>query len=272
MSGYGYDYSLASARPADWRSTVTGFVAIVAVVAVSTVSGAIVTLELVGSPAPRNSNSRVATVTPVIIQPLITQPLITQKPALQVSQVAEGAKGALSAVAPRAAESASAAAATAHASPQPTVAMSTGSVRAGSPEAPQPPVTATAAPAAAAPATTVAAAATVPDSELTFAKGYAQRRAAHERQARTAGVTDSKSVTLADNAGTATQFGRPAIKLKPRVQTVAAQDPRQDPRRQDGFWSNHFDFERHQALAYGDSSRQRRAPSFPFGGMFDHLF
>ena len=57
MSGYEYAYSVTPARPTGWRSVMAGFVTIAAVVAVSGISGAVVTLELIAPKPPRGDTA-----------------------------------------------------------------------------------------------------------------------------------------------------------------------------------------------------------------------
>jgi hypothetical protein len=52
MSRYGYDYSLTPARPTGWRGVLTNTMVFATVIAVSVISGAVVTRELVAAPAP----------------------------------------------------------------------------------------------------------------------------------------------------------------------------------------------------------------------------
>src|SRR5580692_670629 len=52
MSRYGYDYSLTPARPTGWRGVLTNTMVFATVTAVSVISGAVVTRELVAAPAP----------------------------------------------------------------------------------------------------------------------------------------------------------------------------------------------------------------------------
>jgi hypothetical protein len=115
----------------------------------------------------------------------------------------------------------------------------------------------------------------VPDSQLTFTKGYARRRAVHE--AATAGSGAKIEVARAESQ---TQVGRAATKARPRT-TVARQNGPQD---QSGPFARadqpgRFDFARHQALAFGDPRTSRRPPpqqggvfSSSPGGFFRNLF
>jgi len=273
MSGYAYDYSLRPER-SGWRSVLTGFLAIVAVVVVSTISGALVTLELI-APQPQRAaqgGTRVTTAastvadadvanamrTDATVAASVSQQTIKQqtiKPqTIQTPAPQTPAPQMLSATSLRGNASTDAVASV----------QSQVQSRAQAPAQMTAQSTATivpnVAPARAVPANTFASAQTdVADSELTFAKGYARRHAAAKA-----------SGPLADIGVAAGAFGRTAVKVakaKPKPQAVASQDPR-DPRRPDASWSaNRFDFDQHQALAFGDAARQRR-PSGPFGGFF----
>jgi hypothetical protein len=123
--------------------------------------------------------------------------------------------------------------------------------------------------------------AAISSGDLTFAKGYALRRAARQaaaaqaqKPAATQAATPNAKVAAAgEQPGAAAdrQFGRPAVaKRKP---SVVAQYPRGD---------RYYSFERfdgptrHQALAYGDNSRygdsSRPVRRMNSGGWFDGLF
>ena len=269
MSGYGYDYSLTPAR-SGWRSVLTGFLTIVAVVAVSTISGAVVTLELIAPSPQRAAGNRAndTQVTASVPQHTVSQQAI-QSQAPQAAPTVAAPKVASHVVAPRTVPSADVAAPVqsqqAQAPVQPVAPASTTVAANAAPASAAP----AAPPVAPAPAMAYAQA-TVADSELTFSKGYARRRA-------TVAAAKAGNARLADVGVAAGQIGRTNVKVvkiyKPRIQAVAAQDPRQDPRRPDVAWSaNRFDFDRHQALAFGDAARQqqRRAPSG--GSFFDRLF
>jgi hypothetical protein len=275
MSGYGYDYSLTPAR-SGWRSALTGFLTIVAVVAVSTISGAVVTLELIAPQRAAKVDTKVTdtNVTASVAQPTVKQTI--QTPAPQAAQVAIAAPSVTPPATPSRAAATTAAASTTTASADVVASVQNQPSRAPAP-APSPAqstatIVANTAPASAVPAAAVAPERTVvSDSELTFSKGYARRHAAAAKA--TAGNSRLAEVGVA-----AGEFGRTAVKVvaraKPNPQAVASQDPRLDPRRPVASWSaNRFDFDRHQALAFGESSRQQhRAPSGPLGGFFDRLF
>jgi type IV secretory pathway VirB10-like protein len=112
--------------------------------------------------------------------------------------------------------------------------------------------------------------AAISSGDLTFAKGYALRRAARQAAAaqaqKSAAAPNAKVAAAAEQPGAAAerQFGRPAVaKRKP---SVVAQYPRGDR-----YSFERFDGPtRHQALAYGDSSRPVRRVNQ--GGWFDGLF
>lgn len=236
MSRYAYDYSLTPARPTGWRSVLTSVMTVATIAAVSAISGAVVTLELFASP------SRPAETTAAIA-------------AVNIPSLPAPSARANRVVTPHAPQEAGTAAA------QPVV----------------PPVAAPApqpAPIAPVMAADENVSAPASDSALTFASGYAQRRAAQEA------VTPppSPSAQVA-RVGAETQFGRAAIKLKPKAYARAngAQDRRQtaDARGGDGGpfarfeRTDSFDFGRHQALAFGDQRANRRSQPSP-GGLFNN--
>jgi hypothetical protein len=114
--------------------------------------------------------------------------------------------------------------------------------------------------------------------DLTFAKGYALRRAARQQAAAAQAQKPAATQTATPNAKVAaageqpgaaaeTQFGRPAIVAK-RKPTAMAQYPRGD---RYGMFER-FEGPRHQALAFGDSSPQRPVRRMNSGGWFDGLF
>jgi hypothetical protein len=280
MSGYAYDYSLSPARPAGWHSALTTGVAIIAVVAVSTISGAVVTLELIASPNPRADSPLVATVAPPASQNPIKNPAKSPTTGSATASPIKSAAASVRAIAPPRVAAPRETASVAVPAPAQKQAAAQIVAQNQSQVQSEPPLTVASVPAdapptvvpipQAAPTRLPAASADspVPDRDLTFAKGYAQRQAAQKAAAQDAKV-GAKVATL-------NQFGRAAVSPpKPRV--VAHVDPRLDPRRtrEEGFWSDRFDFERHQALAFGDprQSQSRRAPraAGPFG-TFDRLF
>jgi hypothetical protein len=251
MPGYAYDYSLTPER-SGWRSALTGFLTVVAVVAISTISGAVVTLELLAPSS--QSNTRVASDAPKIVASAPQQTIQPQASSQQTASAPQSAQAAAPSVAPRAA-----------ASTDTVASIQTQQAPSRAPAAAQPSPQAAATIAAnTAPASTVAAAperAEVADSELTFSKGYARRHAAAAKAA----VGNSRLAGVGVAAG---EFGRTAVKVakaKPRSQTVAIQD-RQDPRRPDAYYSAN-------RYAFGDSSRQQQQQQQHRGfGFFDRLF
>ena len=282
MSGYAYDYSLTPARPAGWRSVLSGFLAATALVAVSTISGAVVTLELL-APSPRVEVGSSATAAVIVPVTPSTQQMSAAQPAPSTTQIHSVDAAAAPTIAPRVMplQMSDNVSTTAPAAQPPQIAIqmpaTVAAARVSAPTTSRPPIVT--APVSATPTGAVAqpmpaipadahASAQPADSELTFAKGYAQRQAAQQAANHPAG----------DKVAAATQLGRAAVKPKPRIarapappQDVAAQDPRLDPRRvQRDAGLNRFDFDRHQALAFGDQ-RQRTQPA-PFGSFFDRLF
>jgi hypothetical protein len=261
MSRYAYDYSLTPARPTGWRATLTNITVVGTVIAVSTISGALVTLQLFASPAP-------AMVAPQVVAAIPVQPA-PQTIATRV--VASAARDA----------SAPVAAASNQAEPPTTVA-------AAAQVPPSPPVTRPAQPA---PVVAVAQPAPAPiaDSELTFAKGYAQRRGAEN-----GAVARHGKVIVAAKA----ELGRAAVKAKPKVyaRNNANSTNGQDRRgvqtaRSDAFSMfqrfdrpDQSDVAHHQALAFGEQRTpppRRRSdaparPAAPYGnspnGLFGGLF
>src|SRR3981189_2141195 len=163
--------------------------------------------------------------------------------------------------------------------PQPvtTLAASESPKRAARVDAPAVVATAAAAPVAAPQAAPVARndEAAIPAGDLTFAKGYALRRAARQAAAQAASpkaaatqtATANVKAATADEPGVASekQFGRPAVVAK-RKPTARAQYPRGE---RYGMFER-FEGPRHQALAFGDSAPQR--PVRRSGGWFDGMF
>jgi hypothetical protein len=246
MSRYAYDYSLSTARPTGWRSVLTSAMTIVTIVAVSAISGAVVTLDLLAPPSPPAETAAAS-----------AGASVPQAPAPAPTRAAR-------VVTPRVADEASAPAAGANRNQQSAVTA-----------APQPPALPVTAPA---PVTPVVAAdqnisAPASESELTFANGYALRRAVQE--AATAPPSTSAQVARLE---TETQFGRAAIKVKPKTYARAngAQDRRTADARDGGLFdrfdrNDKFDFERHQTLAFGEQRANRRpAPPQQQGGLFSN--
>ncbi len=226
MSGYKYGYDVAPARPTGWRSGVAGLVTVAVVVVVSATSGAVVTLDLI---APRSLHAKVsetAVATAPVTIPAASTPM---KPKARQAVDETASAPARPAVDQKLAAQPVA--------PPPSIAAA--------PPAPE----AAAAQAAAQPAPTV------PDSELTFAKGYAQRRAVQAAAARSAAAH-----VASDN-----QLGRPAVAVrKPTyARTYGGQEhrvARSESARQDSF-----DFRRNRALAYGEQYQSRRQQGGFFG-------
>jgi len=254
MSGYEYAYSVTPARPTGWGSVLAGFVTVVTVVAVSGISGAVVTLELIAPKTPHAD----------------TGPVVTAR----ASETPDATEHTASIVAPRAPAS-TAPLAPASAAPvaqdhKPDLRTTSPTVAATAPPQSQPTIPAAPQvkpPAAdakvAAPASKTARA--VPDSELTFAKGYAQRRAAQEAVA--AHSPDSKVAAVS-------QLGRAAAPRKPAyARSYVSPDGRRLAARGEatGYYDrpSPYDFRRHEALAYGEEQRPRRPePRGVFGGFF----
>ena len=247
MSRYAYDYSLSPARPTGWRGTLAGMTVVGTVIAVSAVSGALVTLQLFGAPTPA----------------VVTPRLVAAAPVAPASQLVATRVGAL------AAKATPAPIARNHVAPPATVAA-----------APSTPAAPHAAPPVAAPASTASVAAVaqpapapIAESELTFAKGYALRRAV----ANGAVMRHGKVLVAAQG-----QLGRGAVKPKPRVHVARNNAGTADRRRADAYGMfqrfdrpDQFDFNRHQALAYGEQRSARRRSEPPprqSGGFFGGLF
>jgi hypothetical protein len=246
MSRYGYDYSLTPARPTGWRGMLTNTMVFATVMAVSVISGAVVTRELVAAPAPVAGVSQAA----VPSAPLaVTRVLVSAAPrTVNVSAAARVEQPATVAAAPVAQQAPAVV---------PPVAAAV---------VPPPP-------------------ARVSDSDLTFAKGYAQRQAV-------ARVAPPGKVVVEARA----QLGRGAVKAKPKVarNTTTADDRRRvAAARTDtlGIFQrfdrpDQFDFTRHQALAFGGEQHlirqtqtpqsQTPRPAAPYGnspnGLFGGLF
>jgi hypothetical protein len=241
MSGYEYAYNISPARPTGWRSILAGCVTVVTVVAVSGISGAVVTLELVAPKPPptdwvpavaaSSGEATGATGYAAAITPASSAPASMQPIAQQDHKPDQALRTALA--------------------PVPLPVPAPAQLRPAVATAPQ----------ANAPAPVGKSARGVPDSDLTFARGYAQRHAAQE--------------AAADNSKTAavSQLGRAAAPRKPAyARNNVAPDPRRLARGDaTGYYDRPygFDFRRHEALAYGEEQRPRRPePRGFFGGMF----
>jgi len=229
MSRYAYDYSLTPARPTGWRATLTTITVVGTVMAVSAVSGALVTLQLFAAPAKDMAAPRIAAASPVTAAP---QP-VAPKAIVPVATTASTSASPPAIVATNRVE------------PSATTAAVPTAPRVSPPPAATPvkpaPVVAQAAPAP----TPIA------DSDLTFAKGYAQRQAVANG---TAAERHGKILIAAK-----TQLGRAAVKPKPRTYARNNADRRRvETARGDAYGMfqrferpNQFDFARHQALAFG---------------------
>jgi hypothetical protein len=245
MSRYANDYSLTPARPTGWRPVLTSAVTIATIVAVSAISGAVVTLDLLAPPS-RHAETAAASAAVTVAQ----APAPTRAARVVTPRLPE--------------EAARAVGANANQDQQPAVAA-----------VPQPAAPAAPAPQPAPVAPVVAAdegiSAPASESELTFASGYALRRAVQE--AATAPPSASAQVARVEAES---QFGRAAVKVKPKTyaRTNGAQDRRTADARGDGMFdrfdrNDKFNFERHQALAFGEQRANRRsAPPQQQGGLF----
>ena len=259
MSRYAYGYSVAPARPTGWRSAVGNFIGMTAVVLLSAISGVVVAYELIGGDARFSSapaSSAAVASAPARVQAPVQAPV--KSPAKASAQA-----GAASSV-------------------QPVPAIAAASENQKPVQRAEVPVVATVtAPQAAAPAPIAPVAqnedAAIPASDLTFAKGYALRRAARQAAAAQAAspkagaaqtaTANSKVAAASDEPGAAVekQFGRPAVVAKRKPNAMA-----QYPRNERYGMFERFDGPRHQAMAFGDSSPQR--PVRRSGGWFDGLF
>jgi hypothetical protein len=279
MSRYAYGYSVAPARPTGWRSAVGNFIGMTAVVLLSAISGVVVAYELIGGDARFSSapaSSAAVASAPARVQAPVQAPV--KSPAKASAQA-----GAASSV-------------------QPAPAIAAASENQKPVQRAEVPVVATVtASQAAAPAPIAPVAqnedAAIPASDLTFAKGYALRRAARQAAAAQAAspkagaaqaaspkagaaqaaspkagvaqtaTANSKVAAASDEPGAAVekQFGRPAVVAKRKPNAMA-----QYPRNERYGMFERFDGPRHQAMAFGDSSPQR--PVRRSGGWFDGLF
>ena len=269
MSRYAYGYSVAPARPTGWRSAVGNFIGMTAVVLLSAISGVVVAYELIGGDARFSSapaSSAAVASAPARVQAPVQAPV--KSPAKASAQAAAAS------------------------SVQPAPAIAAASENQKPVQRAEVPVVATVtAPQAAAPAPIAPVAqnedAAIPASDLTFAKGYALRRAARQAAAAQAAspkagaaqaaspkagaaqtaTANSKVAAASDEPGAAVekQFGRPAVVAKRKPNAMA-----QYPRNERYGMFERFDGPRHQAMAFGDSSPQR--PVRRSGGWFDGLF
>jgi hypothetical protein len=269
MSRYANDYLLAPARPSGWRRVFASVVAVTAIAAVSAISGGVVALELL-APDARDSAAPV---------------LAAAAPASVMAQASARASGVRRVDAPtlhatpvaRASDNPSTVTALADVTPVTPAPADAAPVAAAQP-APPATVTAAAPSAAALPSDDVAATASA--SELTFAKGYALRRAAHEAAARQGAKQNDKVAGLDDTAGRKAQAGRPALKRVARPSVAVAQNSGTPEERRYPAFERFQGPAHHEALAFGDTSAPRPvkrgnpAPgnSGPLGGLFEGLF
>jgi hypothetical protein len=234
MSPYGYDYSLAPS--ASRKSRFATVVTVGAIVAVSAVSGAAVTLNLLGSGAtPADRPAIFAMHAPAASAP-VAGPTVTPATPQPARETVAVAPSRLPSAADRPASPSPAAPA-----PQPTPAVAV--VEA------QP-------------------AAHVSESELTFSHGYARRRAIQAAADAAAAPKSVGPTTEVARVETHGQLGR-AAKAKPRA--VAHTNVPQEGGPFARFDRHErFDFGRHQALAFGDSRDPRadRRPPPRSGGLF----
>ncbi len=232
MSPYGYDYSLAPRTSTGWRSRFATVMTVGAIVAISAISGAAVTLNLLG---PGTTADRPATVA-APARPATAAVVQTLTPATP-----QPAKATVAAV---------------QTQPPPAAAPAPPAPKAAAVEAPPP--------------------AHVAESELTFTRGYARRRAIQAAaEAATAVKSDSPKMARVETTG---QLGRAATrKPKAIARTTTPQDQRRvaEMREEGGPFSRfeqpeRFDFARHQALAFGESRDPRavRRPPPQGGGLF----
>jgi len=245
MSPYGYDYSLAPRASSGLRSRLTTVLTVTAIVAISAVSGAAVTLNLLGPTAtPAERPAIFAMHAPAASAPQTATPA-PPRPA-----------NATVAVAPRSQ------------APAPAVQPVSPPATASAPQ-PKPAVAAVEAPAIA----------HVPDSELTFSRGFARRHAIQAAaDAASAPKSEGAKAEVA-RVETQGQHGRAARKTKAVAHNNMQDQRRVAEARGEGGPFNRFeqherfDFGRHQALAFGDSRDprpvRRQAPS---GGFFGGLF
>lgn len=266
MSSYPHGYTLSPARPSGWGSVFAGVVTVIAVVAVSATSGALVMAELVGKrpdAAPPSSASAMS----AIEIPAVHQAAAPGATPAQPTKARPADKRVAAAPIPAPASDPIAAPAPA-AKPVVAAAPQAAPAAAAKPAVAAAPQAAPAAPAQAPNAAQVANA--VPESELTFTKGYAQRRAAQ-----TAAEQPAPQPTA--HAAADHQFGRPAVtQRKPayaRAQEqrrYAARDSREQYRDQ---WRDrdHYDYRGDRAMAYGEQYQGRRSNGSQ-GGLFGNLF
>lgn len=188
MSGYRYDYPLAPASRSGFRSALTNITVAVVIAAVSGIAGAAVVLELVAPPAPSPGPNPVSGQEQRVLAP---EPGASTATASNRSAPVTNAGERVAESNPAAAQSAA---------PQPASRPSAPQSQAGEGATPAPvPAppkrTAESAPAPAAPPKQEADSRTserMSASELTFAKGYAKRRAAREASVKSAAAEAPK--------------------------------------------------------------------------------
>lgn len=261
MSSYPHGYTLSPARPSGWGSVFAGVVTVIAVVAVSATSGALVMAELVGArpdAAPPPSASAMS----AIQIPAMRQAAAPEATPPQPAKARPAEDKRVAALPTPAPAPKSVAAPAPAAKPVVAVAPQAAPAAAANPAVAAAPQAASAAPAQVANA--------VPESELTFTKGYAQRRAAQ-----TAAEQSTPKPTA--HAAADHQFGRPAVtQRKPTYSRAqeqrryAARDSREQYRDQ---WRerDHYDYRRDRAMAYGEQYQGRRSNGSQ-GGLFGNLF
>jgi type IV secretory pathway VirB10-like protein len=247
MSRYAYGYSVAPARPTGWRSAFGNFIGVSAVVTLSVISGAVVAYELIGGDVRFLSTSVSSTAVAPAAATTGAAPGIQPTPTLAAVE------------SPKPAPRLEAPAVVATVTPAPVAA----------------PQAAPAVPAPSAPIARNEEAAPPARDDLTFAKGYALRRAARQAAAQAAtpkaavqtATANSKVAAAADSPGAAVemQFGRPAAAAKRKSNAMA-----QYPRNERYGMFERFEGPRHQAMAFGDSSSSR--PVRRSSGWFDSLF
>jgi len=253
MSRYGYDYSLAPSRQSGWRSIFRSVVMVGTVGAISAISGGVVALNLLG-----NGSAVADRPVAVAAQPQPASARRAQTVTPTPSRPVRAPTNAAAAVEKRSAVAAVATAAPAQPTAQPPATPA--------PQAAPAPKAAPASAASVEEPKTALVSSQVPESELTFTRGYARRRAV---QAAAAAKADTK--TDVARLEEQNQVGRAAVtKAKPRT-TFAHQNGSQDQRRVADARDERperFDFARHQALAWGDPRTNRRPPPQQQGGLF----
>ena len=240
MSPYGYDYALARSPSTGWRSRFATVMTVGAIVAISAVSGAAVAVNLLGTPGtPADRPAIFAMHAPAASAPVATLTVTpaAPQPAKTTATVAP-AQAPATPVRPASPPAATPA-------PHPAPAVTTA-------EAPPP--------------------AHVSESELTFSRGYARRRAIQTAADATSHVTSAGGSIEVARAETQGQLGR-AAKARPKAVAHTNTLPERRVAEEGGPFSRFdqhekFDFGRHQALAFGDSREPRANRRPPQGGLF----